>query len=1072
MPRFHFAKKSAGFSLLEMVVVLVIVGLTVGLVMQTQQSMSPTTCADQTRIQLASIQRAIKDFTDKNARFPIPSARNAGVDDVRFGQEADDSREQEDDDAIDYGPPGTRTLMFGALPFQALGLPSSFAADCWGNKFSYVVTTAATHDSSAEGEITLFSGTLKNPVQQAEKLTYVVISHGENGSDYGGVARNYTGRSHNWCNVKGNTDQENCDLTNANFFDAEFNVNKEGYDYFDDLLVYSGKRLKLSNEQDVGGGQVFAMGTNKHGQLGDKTNDNATQLVAVALPTNETYAAVTAGMEFACALAESGHAYCWGQGGLGQLGDGVAKEGRETNEPVAVDSPVTLKQIAAGHAHVCALGTDDQVYCWGNNASGQLGNGTQDKHYSAELIDTSKLGGKGASFKYVAAGGDSSCAIATDGITFCWGNGYDYQLGNSVAGLALVPESIDASGLDSKLVTVAMGAGHTCGVSETGKLYCWGSNKNNVIGSNWGSGIANPTWIVRQDSASITYQSGGENTNCTIASGSIECNGIIANYDLSEKGSRQYKKFVAYDKLGCGIGSDNLVYCVGENDNTLGDENGTSVSGTPLPLSAESLSKFEITQFSDLAVGSGFAVFLSGEASSGGVKNGNCHTCEEKYGARSDECTKLYSVCGNRQVACTKKEGCTDTATNPEQCKSLLTEMGVSLTCDSESTCQTCADKYGSTSKECLKEASVCDPKSGDPAACTQLRTDLGVSESCSAQTCTTCADKFGSESEQCKQEYAYCTDPKTSNTEECAKLRQELGISESCRSTNKCPRSCESLYGARSAQCEKEAYYCTDTKTSNPKDCASIRAELGTESCIANTQTESCESACLNKGGAADDCSKVGVLCTSDLNGAECVKAKEYFGIQSCGTSSTPVQSCQDACLAKGHNSADCGKVGQICTADLNGKECTDAKNVLGIQGCGESSSGSTGTACEDQCATHYGAGSSQCDKLQEVCGNASGNYTKENCQDTIASLSKISSSCTYGAGGGGGSSSASNDIKTYASKAQMDKCKTDRAEKDCFYDYCEAVETDPKECDYQYCRYTGDSQKDCAPLRSTPAK
>jgi alpha-tubulin suppressor-like RCC1 family protein len=119
---------------------------------------------------------------------------------------------------------------------------------------------------------------------------------------------------------------------------------------------------------------VQCWGYGQYGQLGDgATNDSAVPVAVSALAAGAS--TVTAGGEHACAVDAKGGAWCWGEDASGQLGDNGSAD---SAAPVAVSGLSTgVASLAAGGAHTCAVLVSGAVRCWGWNVSGQLGNGTQ-----------------------------------------------------------------------------------------------------------------------------------------------------------------------------------------------------------------------------------------------------------------------------------------------------------------------------------------------------------------------------------------------------------------------------------------------------------------------------------------------------------------------------------------------------------------------------------------------------------------------------------------------------------------------------------------------------------------------
>ena len=256
-----------GFSLLEMSVVLVIAGMMVGMVAQTQKATQPKNCNVIGRAQLTSIQAAIEKYAIQNQRYPKPAARNNSVSDSQVGNEVATGN------GLDFTGSGATKIWYGALPFKTLGLPSSFGADCWGNKFSYVVSDELTSfqgspavspfvGSTYNGHIVIKSG----PGTLLSNAAYAVISHGENGATNGAVARNYSGASTKWCTGSGTSyDKDNCLVTGV-VYAAPYNNGKDAATnpkFFDDLVIFGGKLNSDCNKSsyDSTSGVTWSQGT-------------------------------------------------------------------------------------------------------------------------------------------------------------------------------------------------------------------------------------------------------------------------------------------------------------------------------------------------------------------------------------------------------------------------------------------------------------------------------------------------------------------------------------------------------------------------------------------------------------------------------------------------------------------------------------------------------------------------------------------------------------------------------------------------------------------------------------------
>lgn len=169
------------------------------------------------------------------------------------------------------------------------------------------------------------------------------------------------------------------------------------------------------------GGDIWCWGDNLLGQLGDGTDASATRPAQVVGLSDAQH--VSAGVFHSCAIVGSGSVVCWGGNAEGQLGDGTTSD---ANEPVVVEGLPAVVAVEAGALHTCALTGEGDVYCWGNNETGQLGLGTTSRR---ETTPNLVPGLSGVSL--VDAGGGHSCAQVGFTEIFCWGDNAAGQLGDN-----------------------------------------------------------------------------------------------------------------------------------------------------------------------------------------------------------------------------------------------------------------------------------------------------------------------------------------------------------------------------------------------------------------------------------------------------------------------------------------------------------------------------------------------------------------------------------------------------------------------------------------------------------------
>lgn len=127
------------------------------------------------------------------------------------------------------------------------------------------------------------------------------------------------------------------------------------------------------------GSEVHCWGLNTSGQLGNNTTTTGSMPVVVAFePGTAMVRQLAAAGDHTCAVLHNDEVQCWGGNARGEIALVVDKNGDDsgslTPRATKVDFPVA--QLATGPEHSCALSTDGQLYCWGNNDFGQLGDGT------------------------------------------------------------------------------------------------------------------------------------------------------------------------------------------------------------------------------------------------------------------------------------------------------------------------------------------------------------------------------------------------------------------------------------------------------------------------------------------------------------------------------------------------------------------------------------------------------------------------------------------------------------------------------------------------------------------------
>jgi alpha-tubulin suppressor-like RCC1 family protein len=217
-------------------------------------------------------------------------------------------------------------------------------------------------------------------------------------------------------------------------------------------------------------GRAYCWGGNTHGELGDGTTINRTRPVPVKGGLH--FSAVSAGDGYTCGLTTEQRAYCWGWNDLGMLGNGT-RVNRTT--PVAVKGGLVFRQIRPGSHHTCAVTTTAKGYCWGSNENGKLGIGASGGY---RLVPIAVAGG--LNFRRIIPGGGHTCGLTTSGKAYCWGGGNVGQIGDGQIVLGRPSPKAVSGGLT--FTQVVAGEAHSCGVTSDKRAYCWGDNSEGALG--------------------------------------------------------------------------------------------------------------------------------------------------------------------------------------------------------------------------------------------------------------------------------------------------------------------------------------------------------------------------------------------------------------------------------------------------------------------------------------------------------------------------------------------------------------------------------------------------------------
>ncbi len=290
-----------------------------------------------------------------------------------------------------------------------------------------------------------------------------------------------------------------------------------------------------------------------------------------------TWAQVSVGGGHACLVSRDGEAACWGANDRGQLGTGRVSAAEADPETVA--GGLSFQVVSAGLRHTCGLDGGGEVWCWGANEVGQLGDGT-----AVDRVEPTRIAVDGP-FVSVSAGGAHTCAVRASASALCWGANEVGQAGAPPQSDGLLPVVV---GADLQFASVRAGPRHSCGLSVGGEAFCWGPNPDGRLGAGTLNGGHQPQSVAGDQV--FRALSAGTAHSCGLDSeGRAWCWGSNARRQVSEgsaellgspfaRGDSLYADIEAGDGWTCGVGSEGQLRCWGARWDSVSP-------GEPVPLS-------------------------------------------------------------------------------------------------------------------------------------------------------------------------------------------------------------------------------------------------------------------------------------------------------------------------------------------------------------------------------------------------------------------------------------------------------------------------------------------------------
>ena len=257
-------------------------------------------------------------------------------------------------------------------------------------------------------------------------------------------------------------------------------------------------------------GDLYCWGSNAYGQVGNREITNQTIPIKVLSNVRFIFLSDVCNGCTSAAIKTNGDLYCWGSNKYGQVGNGTVTEPQISPAKVLENVVfVFLNSYDSQGYTSAAITTNGDLYCWGRNDYGQVGNGTITNQFSpVKVLET---------VQFVSLDVATSTAITTNGDLYCWGcNDYEQIENGGIVNRQNIPKKI-LENVQSVSISLSVWAGIFSGctnaaITTNGDLYCWGYNKYGQVGNGTTENQTTPVKVLGNMSSDIPNPPTGEET--------------------------------------------------------------------------------------------------------------------------------------------------------------------------------------------------------------------------------------------------------------------------------------------------------------------------------------------------------------------------------------------------------------------------------------------------------------------------------------------------------------------------------------------------------------------------------
>jgi alpha-tubulin suppressor-like RCC1 family protein len=327
--------------------------------------------------------------------------------------------------------------------------------------------------------------------------------------------------------------------------------------------VYAGASVACGLEAP---GNAWCWGSVGSSGYGNGSLDTTRRDVPTRAAVGHAFSSLAVAWNSACGIEVSGSVVCWGQNESGQLGDGTTAA---RGAPAPVSSLSGTVQLAAGAFHFCARSEAGTVTCWGDNES------VQASHPARGIVVQPQMVALGGPASDIVSHWEHSCALVA-GQGFCWGGDAIRQLGNDTTYHRLVPTlAATGDGVSRSWVEIEANNQHTCGREARGAVFCWGILPSGVTTAD------TLVWLPmsRFQNLVATDIAGGWMVQCALSDQRAWCNAFdLPEVQLAPSGT--VSLVVVAGSQACILQTDGAVAC------ELGTQERGRLNAVPLPAPA------------------------------------------------------------------------------------------------------------------------------------------------------------------------------------------------------------------------------------------------------------------------------------------------------------------------------------------------------------------------------------------------------------------------------------------------------------------------------------------------------